>query len=345
MISFQCPGCKATIEVPDQYQGRQAHCPTCSRKIRVPRQAAPSDSGGMPADEASASGTNVIILEGRAYQVRPKMEGLSLAAAAVVAASLAIMLIIGLAMPLYNAWLWSGVTAAAVVTFGILLVLPAQLSIGRSRGRKSGQTLNTITVLAGGVLLIVYLSTALLSSLRTDYSTCPQRLQAVYAALTQYARANDDRFPPRPETLVEQGYLQATSLTCPHAPGARAGDATYLRGRHGESVISWQNLDFRREPAQFPDDLIILFDGGPHHLPDGRRVYYVLLLDGSVRHVSEQQRDDVIREQYAMIQRVQVLRQELGAAPQMPQDEEAQTAPAVAPEQDMPAMPSDIEEL
>ena len=175
MITFECPGCKARIEVSDQYQGRQARCPTCSRKLRVPKPSGVSaDAGGMPAGEASSSGTNVIILEGRAYQVRPQMDGFAIAAAIVVAISVLPLLIVGLTMPIYNPWLWAGIAAAAVALFGTLLVLPAQVSIARSHGRKGGQKLAIITLVTGGLLVALYLTIALLSKI--GRASCRERV-------------------------------------------------------------------------------------------------------------------------------------------------------------------------
>lgn len=316
MITFECPGCKARIEVPDQYQGRQARCPTCSRKLRVPRRASGSGGGGgnkddsLPVDE-SGSGANVVMLDGRAYQVRPQLEGFALAAAIVVGMSILALLIIGLTVRVYNPWLWAGISAAAVALFGVLLILPAQVNIARSHGRKGGQLIANITLAAGGLLIGLYLTVALLSSLWADYSPCPERLRTVYRGLVAYAEAHGGSFPSEPEALVEEGLIPSEALTCPEAAGARAGSATYLRDRSGQNVIPWQYLDFESHYGQrFPDDLIILFGGTVHRLSDGRRVYFVLLKGGDVRHVSQEMRDEVIKGQRERIAEVLEARRE-----------------------------------
>jgi hypothetical protein len=80
----------------------------------------------------------------------------------------------------------------------------------------------------------------------------------VHQGLLQYALRHDGLFPPRPETLVEQGYLRASKLTCPQHPRVREGDPTYIRQSYSGRI------DLRTEGDVFPDDTIVLIDAAIH---------------------------------------------------------------------------------
>ena len=46
MISFPCPHCGTTIEVPDQFQGKTEVCSHCGELVSVPSEAAPAEGSG-----------------------------------------------------------------------------------------------------------------------------------------------------------------------------------------------------------------------------------------------------------------------------------------------------------
>jgi len=259
VIVFRCPNCTAEIEVPDHYAGRSARCPTCNRRLRVPQQRR-DHSGALTPDDLvdSQSATGIVMLDGHTYQIRPQVDGMVIASSVVIALSLVPMILVGLTIRVYTPWLWASLIATGVVLFGMLLVLPGYANIGRSRGRKTGRRLGMINIAAGLALIAGFLSAGLISYAMADHSTCRSRMQAIHKALMEYATRNDSRFPPRPETLVEKGYLKAGKLTCPKFPGAREGDSTY-----NEDSYSGQ-VDLRTDRAEFPGDLMILMGGSVH---------------------------------------------------------------------------------
>ncbi len=259
MITFRCSNCKAEIEVPEHYAGRAAQCPTCGRKLRVPSPAADrtdSRSAALPLD-ASSTGS-IVSLDGRVYQVRPQIEGMMIAAAGVIGLSVPVLAVVGLTLRAYSPWLWAGLIATGVAGFGMLLVVPGFNNIRRSRGRKSGRRLGMITLAGGLALAATYLSIGLISYAVADHSGCRARLEAVYRAMMQYASQNEGHLPPRPETLVELGYLKASKLTCPKHGGVREGDPTYIPESYSPRI------DLRTEGDFFPDDTIILIDATVH---------------------------------------------------------------------------------
>ncbi|MBN2582936.1 MAG: hypothetical protein JXL80_07705 [Planctomycetes bacterium] len=259
MITFRCSNCKAEIEVPDHYAGRVAQCPTCSRRLRVPQPSADRTSSrrvSAPLDTSSTS--SIVSLDGQIYQIQPQIEGMMIAAAAVIAASLPVMLLVGLKLRAYSPWLWGGLIATGVVVFGMLLVVPGYSNIRRSRGRKSGRRLGMMAIAGGLTLVATYLSVGLITYAVADHSSCRSRLTAVHRALMQYASRNQGYLPPRPETLVEQGYLRAAKLTCPQHGHVREGDPTYIPESYNPRI------DLRTEGDEFPGDTIILIDATKH---------------------------------------------------------------------------------
>ena len=36
MIQFACPGCRRPFKVPDEYEGKSTHCPSCKTRIQIP---------------------------------------------------------------------------------------------------------------------------------------------------------------------------------------------------------------------------------------------------------------------------------------------------------------------
>jgi len=281
VIVFHCPNCNAEIEVPDHYAGRSARCPTCNRRLRAPQQRR-DHSGALTPDDLvdSQSATGIVMLDGHAYHIRPQVDGMVIASSVVIALSIVPMILIGLGIGAYTPWLWASLIATGVVLFGMLLVLPGYNNIRRSRGRKTGRRLGMINIATGLALVAGFLSTGLISYALADHSTCKSRMQAIHKALMEYAARNDSRFPPRPETLVEKGYLQAGKLTCPKCRGKREGDPTY-----NEDSYSGQ-VDLRTDVAEFPGDLMILMGGPVHRSPNivdektGRQIpfYYALRL-------------------------------------------------------------------
>ena len=285
MIVFRCPNCNAEIEVPDHYAGRSARCPTCNRRLRAPQQRR-DHSGALTPDEVvdSQSATGIVMLDGHTYQIRPQVDGMVVASSVVIALSLVPMILVGLTIGAYTPWLWASLIATGVVLFGMLLVLPGYANIRRSRGRKTGQRLGTVNIAAGLALVAGFLSTGLISYALADHSSCGSRMQAIHKALMEYAARNDSRFPPQPETLVEEGYLQAGKLTCPKYPRAREGDPTYNRDSYTKGYSG--KVDLRTDTAEFPGDLMIMMGGSIHRSPNivdektGKQIpfYYALRL-------------------------------------------------------------------
>ena len=113
--------------MPEDYAGRSANCPTCGRKIHVPAGAVSQEEG--PPEDLNEPSTNVIRVEGRAYQVRPKFEGLLVAATVVLALSPVAMVLTGLYYQTYTPWGAAGLCGTTVALFGLLLLLAAHHSI------------------------------------------------------------------------------------------------------------------------------------------------------------------------------------------------------------------------
>ncbi|NIA21523.1 MAG: hypothetical protein GWP05_06060 [Anaerolineaceae bacterium] len=252
--------------MPDHYAGRGARCPTCSRRLRVPRRRL-GHSGALTPDELtdSQATSGIVMLDGHAYQVRPQVEGMVVASSVIIALSVVPMILVGLTIGAYTPWLWASLVATGVVLFGMLLVLPGYANIRRSRGRKTGRRLGMINIAAGLALISGFLSVGLISYALADHSSCRSRMLAIHKALMQYAARNDLRFPPRPETLVAEGYLKAGKLTCPKFSGAREGAPTYNRDSYVEDFSG--KIDLRTDTAEFPGDLMVLMGGSVHRSP------------------------------------------------------------------------------
>jgi DNA-directed RNA polymerase subunit RPC12/RpoP len=303
MIAFHCPSCHAEIEVPDNYAGRSANCPTCNHKIHVPAGGVATDEG--PPEEMNDPSTNVIRVEGRAYQVPPKFEGMLFAAAAVLALSPVALILPGLGMHTYTPWGAAGLCGAAVALFGLLLLLPAHYSIRRSHGRKTGGKFAFIILGAGVLLLVAYLCVALVSFTMADRSSSVERLQRVAKGLGKYAADNGGALPDAPETLVHQKYIPASTLTCPDVPGLHSGTPTY--------VYYDRRLDLRTDKTPFPGDLIVFVDGIEHEVKGDKgtaKVFFAIQLDalrqpkvGIVR-VPADQLKDILKQQAQAVGRV-----------------------------------------
>jgi len=318
MIQFQCPSCQTPIETPDSYAGRSARCPTCNRRIRVPRDprsATVSDDSPSP-DDSSASSA-VFRIEGRTYQVRAKLEGLLIAADVVIASSVAVFAGVGLTAPAYSPWFAAGLVATGFALFGALLVLPGYYSVRRSHGLKTGERLAFVSIALAAVLVVVFLCVATVANLSADRTPCHARLKAVGQALREYVVRNEQLLPPKPDTLVEQGYLAASKLTCRQVSGVREGTPTYeprsyLRNRQGQAVI---DLKFQGdESRRFPGDLMVLMDGGVHEIQDEKTSelvpgHYVLTLDGDVYYIRADRKADELNRQRQVVGRVLRARQ------------------------------------
>lgn len=355
MIHFRCPGCTAAIEVPDNYAGRAARCPTCGHKLRVPRSGAggPSAESETPTDlDDTVSSTSVFRVEGRAYQVRARLEGLLIVSSLVIALSIVVFVAVGLTVPTYDPWTVAGLIAAGFALFGALLVLPAYNSIRRSRGRKGGERLAFINVAAAAVLVVTFLTAAAVTRALSDYTPCDVRLEMVGRALRDYAAKNQGRFPPRPERLVELGMLAPSTLTCPRVPGARSGDPTYARRSWAIDTSGQAAVDLRHRghvSLGFPDDLLILLGGGVHEVVDqatGRTVQarWALTLGGRALYIPVREVDEELERQRSIIYNVRkrraveeaVTSQDDGAAtPDAGDDGDAAAPPPTdAPEED-----------
>lgn len=295
MITFRCSGCENEIETPDDYAGRSARCPTCGRRIRVPRKTGlQADSPALGLGESPSASSAVFRVDGRTYEVRPKLEGLLVAASAVIGLSLVAFVAVGLTAQVYSPWFLAGLVATCFALFGALLCLPAYQAIRTSGGRKTGQRLAFLNVAVAAVLVLAFLFVAIVwKYMLADSSSCRQRLQAVHVALRQYAAGNGGLLPSDLQTLVRLGLLKGSKLTCRQVGGVREGTPTYLR--HSYPVVQGRALvDFRTDLEPFPGDLMILMDGGLHDVLDqatGQRVpaRYVLALDGAVGYVPDTQ--------------------------------------------------------
>jgi len=320
MIAFHCPRCKASIEVPDNYAGRTANCSTCNHKIRVPSGTVAPDEG-LP-EEMDDPSTNVIRVEGRAYQVPPKFEGLLFAAAGVLVLSPVALILTGLAAQTYTPWGAAGLSAAGVALFGLLLLLPAQYSIRRSHGRRTGGRFAFIILAVGVLLLVAYLCVALFSFTTADHSSSVARLQKIAKALGKYAADNGGALPDSPETLVLQKYIPASTLTCPEAVNLRSGTPTY--------VYYDRRLDLRypqKDTRSFPGDLIVFVDGIEHEAKLDQttvKVYFAIQLDalrqpkvGIIRVPAKDLRD-ILKQQAQAVGRVLLERNNEKAAEKKP---------------------------
>lgn len=314
MITFRCPSCNNEIETPDDYAGRSARCPTCSRRIRVPR--GDRRDGALDLGQQPAATSAVFRVDGRTYQVRPKLDGMLIVASVVIGLSVVAFVASGLTWRHYTPWFPAGLIGAGFALFGALLVLPGYRGI--RHGRKTGERLAFVNVAVASLLVLGFLTWAVVSkTMLADTTSCKSRLRAVHAALQAYAAQNGGQFPPQPEVLVSQGYLEASKLTCPHVEGAREGDPTYIRASwrtYTDTKTSVVDLVPGLEP--FPGDLLILIDGGVHEIRDettGRhhRGHYVLTLDGHVNYVGKGAvaLGDQLRKQDRIIQRVLGLRE------------------------------------
>jgi DNA-directed RNA polymerase subunit RPC12/RpoP len=304
MIVFRCPGCNKEIEVPNEYAGRTASCPTCSRKLHVPQANGAASALEEPLPDR-VSQSSQIRVDGRSYQVRPKLEGMIIVSAVVLGLSVICFLLVGLGIATYAPWVVAGLVGAAVGIFGALLLLPAYYNIRRSGGRKTGIRMAMITLGAAALLVVFFVCASLVSLAMTDRSSSAERLRAVHAALLDYAGKNGDSFPPSPQTLVDQKYLRASKLTCPDYPGIREGQPTWKPGTY------WPQVNLKKDPP-FPDDLIILVDATEHKVrQDGQMTRFFLVLEfgGKVAHVTiEDDPQTTLRkiheEQVRIIQRV-----------------------------------------
>jgi DNA-directed RNA polymerase subunit RPC12/RpoP len=306
MIVFHCPRCSAEIEVPEDYAGRSANCPTCGRKIQVPAGAVPRDEG--PSEELNESSANVIRVEGRAYQVRPKLEGLLIAATAVLVLSPVALVLTGWSAQGYTPWGVAGLCGAGVAFFGLLLLLAAHYNIRRSHGRKSGRRF-AFVILAGGVLLLVAsLCVALVAFASADRSSSVERLQRIAKALAEHAARNGGALPDSPETLVRLNYIRPSTLTSHEAVDLRAGTPTYS--------FYDRRLDLRTA-VPFPGDLLVYLDGIKHEVKQGQtaaEVYFAVQLDGRIVRVPTSQLRDILRQQDQAVGRVQMERKNEKAA-------------------------------
>jgi DNA-directed RNA polymerase subunit RPC12/RpoP len=292
MITFRCSGCKNEIETPDDYAGRTARCPTCGKTIRVPRK---EQLAGSP-ESGSGEGSSMFRVDGRVYEVRPKLEGMLLVSSTVVVLAATSFVGVGLVAQVYTPWFLAALIGSGFAFLGALLCLPGYQAIRASNGLKTGQRLAFLNVAAAAVLIVIFLFVGVWEYMVADSSSCRQRLQDVYQALREYAVKNDGRLPPSPETLVEEGLLRPSKLTCREFGGVREGYPTYYRDgiRNSYSVGSdgQATADFRDDGKEFPGDLMILMDGGVHRMHDEktgetRRVRYVLTLDGTVSYIPD----------------------------------------------------------
>lgn len=314
MITFRCSGCNNEIETPDDYAGRSARCPTCSRRIRVPR--GDRRDAALSLDQQPAASSAVFRVDGRTYQVHPKLNGMLVAASVVIGLSVVAFVASGLTWRHYTPWFPAGLIGAGVALFGALLVLPGYRGI--HSGHKTGERLAFVNVAVASFLVLGFLTWAIVSkTVLADTTSGKSRLRAVHTALRAYAAEHEGRFPPLPEVLVSEGYLRASKLTCPHVKGAREGDPTYVRASwrtYTDTKTSIVDLAPGLEP--FPGDLMILVDGGVHEIRDettGRRHRgrYVLTLDGHVNYVVEGTAalGALLKKQDRIIQRVLGLRE------------------------------------
>jgi len=285
MIHFQCPECRAPIEAPEDHAGRSARCPTCNRRLRVPDKERPDERPGQPlAEDATSTSSAVFRMDGRLYQARPRLEGTLIAAAAVVGLSIGMFVAVGLTVNVYSPWVWAGWAGVLFAVFGALLVVPAMYNIHRSGGRKTGRRLAFLTVGAAILLAMIYVLVAVLAPFVADRTPCYYRLQAVHRALAAYGVKHEGAFPGRPETLVSQGYLGSSKLTCREESGVREGTPTYLKESYDPRI------DLKKE-IPFPGDVMVLMERNPHRIVDkasGREVLarYALQLDGTVVYVA-----------------------------------------------------------
>jgi len=311
------------MEAPDDYAGRTARCPTCNRKIRVPQpsQASVPVAESAELDRASTS-SQIFRMGGRAYELRPRLEGSLIASALVNLLSVGLFVSVGMLAEVYTPWFLAGLVGAGMAVFAALLVVPAWYNIRRSRGRRTGNRLALANLATAGLLVAACLCVGLVAKATEDTAPCDERLRAVHRALRQYASNHEGRFPPRPETLVRRGYLPAAKLTCPEHPGARCGEPTYIPESYRPEV------DFGNgEP--FPKDLVILIDRALTTIVDestGKRVrgHYALELGGRVTYVPHARLEEAIEYQRRVIGRILTERELLEDALSGPAEEDGE---------------------
>jgi len=338
MITFRCSGCQNEIETPDDYAGRTARCPTCGKTIRVPQKEPRTDLPELGPGER----TSVFRVDGRVYEVRPKLEGMLLVSSAVVVLAAASFVGVGLVAQVYTPWFLAALIASGFAFLGALLCLPGYQAIRASNGLKTGQRLAFLNVAAAAVLIVVFLFVGVWEYVVADSSSCRQRLQEVYQALREYAAKNDGRLPPSPETLVKQGYLRPSKLTCREFGGVREGYPTYyrdaLRNSYPVGADGQALADFRDDGKEFPGDLMILMDGGVHRMRDEKtgdtiRVRYILTLDGNVSYVPDNREalDNAFEHQARILARVRRDRQAVKARAAAPDGGDAATPNEAGP--------------
>ena len=83
MLTFECPSCKAKLQVADEHAGKTVQCPTCKSHAAVPTSAeAPSDAiveaapMPMPEPEAADRGDDAGTCVGQEEaKARPRRRG------------------------------------------------------------------------------------------------------------------------------------------------------------------------------------------------------------------------------------------------------------------------------
>jgi DNA-directed RNA polymerase subunit RPC12/RpoP len=271
MIRFRCPQCEAEMEVDESFGGRPARCPTCGADIRIPT--AEETQVAKALEAPSKSGATVVRIGGETIEIVPPIEAMAVAGVALLAASVAVALAVGLARIARFPWTVGLTLGAAFALLATITGLPAWHTIRRSRGRKRGKLLAVIASIGGAGLMFLFGAGAVAGwimelALRPS---CDENLHKIYGALQKYAAAHQGEVLPRGlEVLVSEKYLDsANALTCP------ATGVAY-------------SMHIGRPPVNlndpiFPPNLALVSDAEPYRHEDGGM--RVLLLGGDVKVV------------------------------------------------------------
>lgn len=128
-----------------------------------------------------------------------------------------------------------------------------------------------------------------------------ERLVVVHGALRRWAEKHGGRFPPKPETLVDEHYLNESELPPYDA-------RSYLSA-----------VDFRTDVAPFPSDLLILVAAKPEPSAGGAAGVsgperLGLTLDGSVHRLPEKDVATTLLRQHMTVNRILARREAVGVA-------------------------------